>query len=280
MNYMLVGSFANLGATGSVKDTGLDLTYPVLRSPAQNANLAFTQAHKILDNYANAVPTSTYTMDTSVVNYAVSSADEWSGGGFNSASLGISTGNVNLNGSVNQPSDAQTYRTEGHYWHSNINLSREQFLTEQTSGFISYGVQNANKNLDSSEKLYLGGASGVRAYPTNEGGGSAGQIASLEIRNKLDDRWTVTGFYDYGKIVQYQNNSDINGNSLSLNSPNTYELQGYGISLEWKSAEGIDLRATIAKRVAKNPAANITTGMDSDGTYKNPHIWVVANVPF
>ena len=280
MNYMLVGSFAALNASGSVKDGGLDLSYPLLRSPGKNVNLSLVESHKELSNYASGLSTSIYSINSTNLTYSGSSADEWSGGGLNTAGLTFVSGYVNLTGSINQPSDAQTYQTEGKFFHTNFNLSREQSISEQFSAYVSYSAQYANKNLDSSEKIYLGGANGVRAYPTNEGGGASGQLGTVELRNRLSDHWTLVGFYDYGKITQFQINTDQAGNALAVNSPNNYELQGYGATVSWKSVEGMDIKATVSKRLGTNPGANIATHMDGDGTYKNPRLWVAANIPF
>jgi len=155
MNYKLVGSFSGLSATGSVKDGGLDLSYPLVRGPSQNLNVTLVGSHKELNNYATGIATSTYTMDTTNLTYSGNSSDEWSGGGMNAGSLSFSSGYVNLNGSINQPSDAQTYQTAGKYFHTNFNLSREQNLNDQLTAYASYGAQYANKNLDSSEKMYI-----------------------------------------------------------------------------------------------------------------------------
>src|SRR5690606_17102591 len=44
--------------------------------------------------------------------------------------------------------------------------------------YTSFYGQTASKNLDSSEKLSLGGATGVRAYPQGESSGDEGFLAS------------------------------------------------------------------------------------------------------
>ena len=44
------------------------------------------------------------------------------------------------------------------------------------------GAQWAGKNLDSSEKFVLGGASGVRAWPSGEATGDEGWLAQAELR--------------------------------------------------------------------------------------------------
>ena len=59
------------------------------------------------------------------------------------------------------------------------------FPGQDYSAFASFSGQMAGGNLDPSEKFYLGGSTGVRAYPSGEAGGSTGQLISLELRRQL-----------------------------------------------------------------------------------------------
>ena len=195
------------------------------------------------------------------------------------ASIVRTTGSTFARLAFTAPVGYDGMRAGVHYSNMNYQLVGS-FANLAATGSVRDAGLDATKNLDSSEKIYLGGANGVRAYPTNEGGGAGGQTATLELRNRLDENWSWIGFYDYGKIFQYQKNSDSNNNTLAVNSPNNYELQGYGMTVQWKSISGTDIKATVAKRLGTNPAASLATGMDSDGTYRNPHIWVSASVPF
>jgi hemolysin activation/secretion protein len=136
-------------------------------------------------------------------------------------------------------------------------------------------VQAADSNLDSSEKIYLGGAGGVRAYPSSEAGGSAGRTFSLELRQRLAQTWTLSGFYDYGRVTVNQNN-EITPKA----NPNQLSLQGYGAALAWQGPRGIDISATVAQRIGRNPLANSTTGMDTDGTKQSPRFWLSARFSF
>ena len=129
-------------------------------------------------------------------------------------------------------------------------------------------------NLDSSEKIYLGGATSVRAYPTGEAGGSMGHTLSLELRQRFDSHLTLAAFYDHGRV---QANAD--NNLTAAASPAAWYLQGAGLSLGWQSPQGVDIKASLAQRVGNNPAAQ-SNGSDNDGTLRLNRAWLVASVAF
>lgn len=279
--YKLVGDFASLNSNGAAYATGLDLSYPWLRSPSSNVNLSASFDDKRFDNNANGASASHYGIQVWNLGVNASQMDVWQGGGSSSFSAVFSQGKVNLNGSANQADDASGPATAGSFSKLRVGLSRLQSLTPDLSAFVALSVQRANKNLDSSERLYLGGASGVRAYPTSEGGGSEGETFTVELRQKLATDLTLTGFYDLGHVKAYKNNAYADG-SGSLNSgsgPSDFSLKGYGLSLTWNAAAGTELRATVARRIGSNPIAN-ANGTDTDGTLKQTRLWLNATFSF
>lgn len=257
LSYGLIGDFASLGASGVAETAGLDFTYPLLRSPLRNINLALSYDNKNFDNIANA-NASSYGIKAYTLTLSGNQFDEFAGGGANSASLAITTGEKS---------------TDGNYSKLNINLTRQQTVHPDLSLLISANWQLASKNLDSSEKIYLGGASGVRAFPSNEGGGSAGRTLTTELRQRLADRWTLSGFYDYGWAL-------VNRNAVvTPSNPGNYNLQGFGLSLAWMGPMGFDVKATAAQRVNSNPLQTIQ-GADTDGSHKTTRIWLTASMAF
>jgi hypothetical protein len=134
--------------------------------------------------------------------------------------------------------------------------------------------QFANKNLDSSEKLYLGGPGGVRAYPVNEAGGSEGYFASLEARARLPMSVDLTGFFDIGS-VRVNRDNDFTGAA----TPNRLTLKGVGVSAGWTAPFGLNLKATVAHRLGSNPNPT-STGRDQDGSLDMNRIWLQASLPF
>ena len=255
LNYELIGDFAALGAKGVAQTTGLDFSYPLLRSQTNNLQLALSYTSKTFDNTANAGSShygiKSYALTLSSTRFAAS-------GSVTGASATITTGEKS---------------TENTYSKLNLNFSRQQILDDGLSLLVTASWQMASKNLDSSEKIYLGGASGVRAYPSNEGGGSEGRTLTAELRQRLADRWTLIGFYDCGWALVNRGSSAIPAD------PASYILQGYGISLTWLGPEGVDFKATAAQRINSNPLQS-ALGLDTDGSHKTTRLWFTASKAF
>jgi hemolysin activation/secretion protein len=280
--YKLVGDFASLNGHGTALGQGLDLSYPWVRSQASNVNLTASYDNKRFDNNANGVSASHYGINVLNLGLSASESDDWQGGGLNNLSFGLGQGKVNLDGSANQSADASGPATAGNYSKLRVGLSRLQAVTPGLTAYVALNVQRANKNLDSSERLYLGGTGGVRAYPTSEGGGADGQLFTAELRQQLDATITLTGFYDHGQVKTFKNNAWANG-SGNLNSgtaPNDVTLKGYGFSLAWAPQTSTELRATLARRIGTNPLANTGTGADGDGTHTFNRLWLNATFSF
>ena len=101
--------------------------------------------------------------------------------------------------------------------------------------------QIASKNLDTSEKMELGGAYAVRAYPEGEAYGDEGYVATIEARLRLSKipasapaQVQLIGFVDAGAVrsaknpwstgSNYQQRSAI-GAGLNFDLPNDWMLK-------------------------------------------------------
>ena len=188
---VITPEFASLNPFGTATTRGLDLSYPLLRNPLQNVNLALSYDDKQFDNTSNGT-TSSYGIKVFNASLNANQTDQWNGGGITNASVALTTGDKN---------------TETRYNKLNLSLSRLQTLGDTTSAYAAFNIQQANRNLDSSEKMYLGGATGVRAYPASEAGGSDAHTLTLELRERLAYNVTLTGFYDYGWVKPNHDNS-------------------------------------------------------------------------
>lgn len=281
LRYAVLTSYdANANGTRGTADTsGLDISYPLLRSQLNNVNLVWSYDHKSLENYVADALNSNYKIKVSGLSLNSNHIDNWGGGGSTSTSLSVTHGRLNNDGSPNQQNDADGAHVAGSYRKINFYLNRLQSITSDLSFFAAFSAQAANKNLDSSERMYLGGATGVRAFPASEAGGAEGRIVTLELRQRLDYAYTLAGFYDYGHVTVNKFNANVS-NGAEISAINAYALQGYGLSLAWQSANSIELKGALAKRNGPNPAADSTTGMDSDKTKKITRLWVSAGFAF
>jgi hemolysin activation/secretion protein len=286
MRYHLVGNFADLQGKGSAQTWGADLTAPLIRQPERNLSWQLTADRKTFDNLALANDQATsvttvtnYRLDVLRTGFTGNWFDRQFSAAQNTASVQASWGRLNLTDSPNAEVDTKGERTAGVFYKLNANYNREQNLTGQTSWYLQAGAQWANRNLDSSEKLYLGGATGVRAYPSNEAGGSLGATLTTGLRHRLDQAWTLNAFADWGRIQVYKNNSTADG-TAALTATNTQVLKGLGLSVNWRDTQGRELSATWSRRHGSNPIANPSTGPDSDGTRTLNRLWLSAALNF
>ena len=265
---------ANSGTHGKADTTGAEASYPLVRSQLFNLNTSLGYTHKRFENYKAELLDSNYHLRASNASLSAQQLDNWGGGGMTAASMQLTAGNVDRVRSVDYGRDqaADGQRTAGAFTKFNLSLNRLQTITPDLSLYAAANHQRASKNLDTSEKLYISGATGVRAYPSSEPGGSEGNTVTLELRERVNSEWLVTGFYDHAwlRANTYNNNAE---------TPNTYHLQGYGLSAAWQAGTGIELKATAAQRVGSNPKAK-TDGNDGDGTKKVTRYWLSAGIAF
>ena len=275
LNYKLIApEFVALDGQGSSRTTGLELSYPIIRSRLKNLYFSANADHKSYDNQSNGASTTLYKTDSLSLGLSGNLFDNLGGGGANSASLVLSSGQLNLDGSPNQAADAASTQTDGHYNKLRYSATRQQVLTDALSLFAALSGQWTNKNLDSSEKFYLGGANGVRAYPSSEAGGALGQLFSVELRWRLTQGFNLTGFFDAGQV-------SVNANNNFAGAPmlNDYSLKGAGLALGWQSNAGLNLKATWARRIGDNPNPT-NTGNDQDGSFVKDRFWLTASMAF
>ncbi len=275
MSYKLIApEFEALDSKGSSTTSGLEASYPIIRNRMNNLYLALGYDRKNFDNQAGSSVTSHYQIDALTVGLTANVFDNLGGGGASSASLNYTDGSVDLEGSPNKVSDSITTNTAGHYGKLRWSLSRQQTLTDQLSFTALFSGQVAGKNLDSGEKFYLGGSSGVRAYPGSEGGGSEGQMLNLELRYRLSDVVTVGGLFDYGQVTVNKTNDYPGAPEL-----NNITLKGAGLTLAWQAPAGINVKATLARRIGDNPNPTLT-GNDQDGSLIANRFWLTVSAPF
>lgn len=275
LRYRLVtADFSALQAHGNSQTVGLESSYPIVRARTANLYLGANLDHKVFNNESDGAVSTRYQSDAGSLGLNGNLYDELAGGGANTASLTFSDGRLDLNGSPNAAADAATTRTGGAFAKLRYAIGRTQTLTESVSFYANLSGQLADRNLDSSEKFYLGGASGVRAFPADEGGGSEGSLLTLELREHLPRGFSTTEFYDAGRVVV-----DRDHDFSSAPRLNSYRLSGAGLALAWRSSSGLQLQATWAHRLHSNPDPT-ATGNDQDGSLALNRLWLTATLAF
>ncbi len=278
MDYDIGHSINPLDLNGSSWTLGMTLNQPLRRST--NFSLTATAGFdykKMLDN----TDTSTLADREIVVGHIGLSAtlrDHWFGGGVSVLDATINVGNLDLHGLPEQyAGDQLTAQTNGSYGRLNLSASREQPISQRVTLLTAVQAQWAPSNLDSSEKFYLGGFSGVHAYPTGEAPGDSGYLINLETRWQVMDDLRLSGFYDLGWIQQHAK-PWTNWQSV-VGQPNSYFLQGIGVGLLWFPSKLFQAQAMIASVIGDNPGQD-TAGHNSDGTDDRLRGWVQVTFHF
>lgn len=277
LNYKLIGpDFEALKAKGDAQTHGLQLSYPLLRGSLHNVSFGATYDWKTYANDMNALPSSDKRIHAGSLSLSGDHVDVWGNGGMTVWSAAVTAGQLDLSGHLNnQNADRSGPNTEGHFEKLSVNMARLQRLTPGLSFWASVLAQRAGKNLDSSEKMSLGGPSGVRAYPVMEAVGDDGVLTTLELRYSLSAQWQLTAFYDHGRIRR-----DHYANYAGAPEPQTVSLAGRGLGVNWSDAGQWAVRAVLSRRNGDNPLANPQNGSDQDGSLKKYRIWLTGVLSF
>lgn len=190
-----------------------------------------------------------------------------------SFSLGVVSGRVDLSGNVDsQTVDGLGRRTQGRFTKLSATAEQTTVLGQEWALQARLRGQLSDRNLDSSERLTLGGPVGVRAYPVGEAYGDEGWLLNLDLVRKFGDRLAAKVFVDYGRI---RNNhaSWAGWDAGSPGLPNRYGLGGAGLGAEWRPTPIASLSAVLAAPLGRNPGRD-TQGNDADGRSRGSRVWV------
>lgn len=263
LDYDLVArEFKALNGSGSYDSVGLEASYPLIRSRQHNLYLTFAHDRREFDNEANGALQSDYDINSWTLGLIGNLFDRLGGGGANALTLAWTGGEVDQ-GTANA---GENPALDGRFAKLRYAVSRQQVLTADVSLLAAFSGQYGSKDVDSSERFYLGGPNGVRAYPVNEGSGSRAETVNLEVRWRLPENVVLSGFYDWGHVKNFE-------------AGPSYSLKGYGVEIVWAAPFGAQFKAMLARRDGNNPNPT-ANGRDQDGSLDKNRLWLNATLPF
>lgn len=262
------GSVEALGAMGRSTTLGFDLSQPLVQASDQAWSIGAAAERKSFHNEAAGAVTSAYRVGSLQVTAGGYRSDAVLGGGTTGLNAVVTRGRVELDGSPNAAADAEGARTAGLYTKLRWSLSRQQRLTGSLSMNASWTAQWADRNLDSSEKFYLGGPTGVRAYPGGEAGGPEGHLLALELLGTWRPGVSASAFVDRGAVQ-----AESPQGAWVPPGPARTRLQGVGSAISWSPSPHVNAKLTWSRRVGLNPNPT-ATGADQDGTRRIHRVWL------
>jgi hemolysin activation/secretion protein len=276
---VITNEFKSLEPNGHSAGFGLEASYPIYRSRDKNLNLDFDYDTKAFKNNTNTEVVSDYFTRIFSASLSGDFVDQWLlDGATNNAKFIFDHGKNDLKTSPNYVTDISNSHTHGIFNRAQLSFRRDQFLKNDYTFVIKGSGQLTDHNLDSSQKFYLGGPTGVRAYPSSEGSGSEGYLLNIELKKDLPFNLTGSIFYDEGYVRQNVDNFDSSGEVI--NTLNSYKLKGYGLEFSWRGPRKTNVFFTYAKRDGTNPNRVQDTGKDQDGTLYKDIFWLRAVASF
>lgn len=251
LNYVL-GKPITTDIHGTAQVSSLWARHPLVRSRDTNVNgLIQYDGLKLRDFYASAIQN-----NRNLANWTLSlsgdTRDQWlAGGGVNSWNLNWSAGRVAFVNPAAQLADATTANTQGRFSKWNASFVRLQSLTPDVLLYFTGSGQWASTNLDSSQRMSVGGPYTVRAYDIGAISGDKGYFLSAEYRHNLIQTWTgqlqAVAFMESARVT-------VNTNTwLGMKGENSGTLNGVGLGLNWTGPDKWSAKVYIAKPIGTAP---------------------------
>lgn len=247
--YSLGGDFAALDAGGTADSLRLGAAYPLIRSRVRNLKLQFElDQSQMLDQFR----ASNVELEKQAKGLTLTTSADWQdellGGGSNRFDLILRSGQIELGSTA---AAADVMETGGSFNKLTLNASRQQNINAELSLQLQLTWQLASKNLDSSEKLSLGGSGAIPGYGSGEASADSGQHLKLSLRWQALGPLALTFFTDYANL-------QLATSPLPTATTNERQLSDWGISADWQISKAATASLILARPImeANNPDDN------------------------
>ena len=255
--FSLGGVFAASQASGSADSLHLGVSYPLIRSRARSARFGVeVDQNKLVnpDTDVTRTPapqpgdqTKAQSRTLSFVS-SIDWLDEWLGASSNRVDVLLRTGQLDLDANA---TSSDILGTAGQFRKLTLSANRNQAINTDTSLLMQFTLQVASKNLDSSERLSLGGPNLIPGYAGGEASADSGKHVKLGLRWQVKPDVALTAFTDWASI-------ELSRNPLPAGPTNQRVLADFGVSADWQINKASSLSALVAKptRDGINPLDN------------------------
>lgn len=228
--YRLGGVFSPLGASGAVNQIGVQASYPIILQPGRLLQADVNLIHDGISSDNSTI--GRYHWHINMVRLGLSGARAWEDGGVTSGGVSVTYGGLAYDNAESEIAQASGPGVAGNFWVSQLQLAQRQPLPKGFVFHAAFSGQIASRNLDGTQKFYLGGPFGVMSYPVGAAGGDDGLLLRLRLSHALpipekygDLRADLLG--QTGTV--WKNHTPFNG----VTGPNQETLSGLGVGLNY-----------------------------------------------
>ena len=250
LDYTLKGPFEVLDARGHSNSWGVNLRHPWIRNSVASIDVSTGYYQSKMRDSLIMLPEQKRNLDAGELGiYGTFTAVPRGLSNFN---LLGTAGHLSLDDEFSQSMNSLT-GIGGAFARFNYHAGHDQGFGSYFSFFNQFTGQIASKNLDSSQKLLLGGPLAVRAYGIGEGAVDKGTLFTTELRTHwqppfpawtgMGNQITFAAFFDQGWGSYYrQPIAGMAGNNINLSGFGAYitlsRPADYSLNLTWAHRTG------------------------------------------
>jgi hemolysin activation/secretion protein len=226
VDYKLGGEFEALKAKGDSQYFNFGVDQPIMRNAQHGLTARFAGAYKKVSDEVSAFALKNRRDITGVDLGLFGDWLDGSGDASNQLGVNLHAGRVNFKNDFAEALDETGAKTEGSFVKYNLVASRIQYFKNGVSIALRADYQATNKNLDSVEKMSIGGINRWRAFAELPSLADTGLMTGVEIRKKIVANKSLAslllveispyGFFDVGrgKINQKPSSDDNHVKSI------------------------------------------------------------------
>ncbi len=250
LNYTLTGPFDPLNAHGHSNTWGINLRHPWIRNSATRVDVSTGYYQSKMRDSLIMLPEQKRNLDAG--EFGINGTFAALSHGVSNFNLLGTAGHLALDDEFSQRMNSFT-GIDGTFGRFNYRVGHDQGFGSYFSFFNQFTGQMASKNLDSSQKLLLGGPLAVRAYSIGEGAVDKGTLFTTELRARwlpplplwagAGNQVTFAAFFDQGWGSYYRQPIEgLAGNNINLSGFGTYialaRPADYSLNLTWAHRTG------------------------------------------
>ncbi|MGE4801993.1 ShlB/FhaC/HecB family hemolysin secretion/activation protein [Yersinia hibernica] len=250
LDYTLQGPFKILDARGHSNTWGVNLRHPWIRNSAARVDVNAGYYQSKMQDSLIMLPNQKRNLNAG--EFGINGTFSVLPRGLSHFYLLGTAGHLSLDDEFSQRANTVT-RIAGTFARSNYRAGHDQGFGPYFSFFNQFTGQMASKNLDSSQKLLLGGPLAVRAYGIGEGAVDNGTIFTTELRVHWQppfpdwagagNKMSFAAFFDQGWGSYYRQPIEgMMGNNINLSGFGTYftlsRQADYSLNLTWAHRTG------------------------------------------
>jgi hemolysin activation/secretion protein len=254
LSYKLGDTLEALNGHGNAQVASLWIKRPLLRSANRNVSAQLQYDRLQLRDHidVSAIKNERH-LDNWNLNLSGDQRNAWAANSIFNWTLGWSAGRVSFDDVTARTIDAATLGTQGGYSKLSLSLNHLQSLSQNLTLSLAASGQWANANLDSSQKMSIGGAYTVRAYDMGVVSGDMGYLFNAELRRHmgtlLGGQWQAIGFIDTAHVTINQQPGPA-----QKAASNEVRLSGAGIGASWAGNNQWAAKLTLAAPLGSTPA--------------------------